>query len=73
MPSEERYTIGQFASFAVGDDGKGAATAGIPIDCNVFWIDLDRSAGANLRVWSDLRPTFRRFESHAFLDTRTLS
>ncbi len=37
--------VGKLAALVQGDDGKGAATAGLPIDGEVLGVDLARGTG----------------------------
>jgi hypothetical protein len=42
VAAEQGNLVGHLAPLAEGDDGEGAATAGLPIDREVFGVDLDR-------------------------------
>ena len=40
VPAEERDLVGRTAFFVDGDNGEGATTARLPVDCNVLGIGL---------------------------------
>ena len=72
VAAEERELIGSSTKLVDGNYGKGTATAGLPIDGDIFWIGLRGSVG---RVQGRVVPvlTLTRFVSQAFLEMRRLS
>lgn len=41
VAAEQRDALRQPAGLVQGDDGKGAAAAGLPVDGEIVWVDLD--------------------------------
>jgi hypothetical protein len=72
VPAEERKLVRGAAALIERDDGKGAASAGLPVDREVFGVGLKcMSAGVTRSRAGEL--TLIRFVSHAFLEMRMLS
>jgi hypothetical protein len=72
VAAEERQLVGSSAALVNGDDGKGTAAAGLPVDGDVFGVGLEGvSLSSDMVAWAGL--TLIRLVSQAFLEMRRLS
>ena len=72
MTAEERKLVGSSAALIDGNDSKGAATAGFPVDGDVFGVGLESVSACMTRSRAN-ELTLIRFVSQAFLEMRRLS